>query len=101
MVFRTHAAVSGLLLLCASSAAAMTINVTYGSGVPTQAKTAFNAVVTTYDSYFSNNISINIDFDWGSSGLGSSQTEIGYIDYTDWRAFMQLDSAENIGNSYP
>ena len=45
---------------------------TYDTSVPAAAQTAFNSLVSTYESVFTSNITVNIDVTFGTTGLGES-----------------------------
>jgi sugar lactone lactonase YvrE len=78
--------------------AGFTINVTYGPGVPTAAQTAFNNVIAAYEKAFTTNITVNIDVDFGETGLGASLTQQVDEPYSSWRANMLANAAANPGN---
>jgi sugar lactone lactonase YvrE len=78
-----------------------TINVTYGETVPSAAQTAFNSLVSTYESVFSStNITVNITVDFGDTGLGESDTYMVDDSYTSWRTAMLANAAAYPSNTY-
>ena len=86
---RSHGMTSGFI-----------INVTYGASVPAAAQAAFNSLVSTYESVFTTNITVNIDVNFGHTGLGESLTEQTDVLYSDWRAAMLANATANLGNTY-
>ena len=78
----------------------MTIQVHYENGVPVAAQTAFNSVISIYDSLFSNPVTVSIDVQFGTTGLGGSSTLVAPISYSRWTAAMGVDSAANPGNQF-
>ena len=76
------------------------INVTYDTSVPAAARTAFNSLVSAYESAFTSNITVNIDVTFGATGLGESTTEQIFVSYSAWRAAMIANANANPGNSY-
>ena len=76
------------------------INVTYDPSVPAAAQAAFNAVVSTYESIYTTNITVNINVAFGSTGLGESATQEQLFSYTTWRAAMIANAVANPGNTY-
>jgi hypothetical protein len=89
-----------LLLATAPALSAITINPIYGPNVPAQAQAAFNAIAATYAASFTNPGAINVELDWGSTGLGSSATPIGFLSYSDWRSLLQFDAVFSPQNPY-
>ena len=76
---------------------AATINVTYNSlpcdtsgctAVPVDAQTAFNKIVQTYGSLLTNNVTVYIELQFGTTGLGQSDTQYSNDTYTNWRAAL-------------
>ena len=76
------------------------INVTYDTSVPAAARTAFNSLVSTYETAFTSNITVNIDVTFGVTGLGESTTEQIFVSYSAWRAAMIANANANPGNTY-
>jgi hypothetical protein len=76
------------------------INVTYDSSVPAAAQTAFDSLVNTYQSVFTNNVSVNINVSFGVTGLGESFTQEIGVSYSTWRAAMIANANANPGNVY-
>ncbi|HTC86767.1 MAG TPA: NF038122 family metalloprotease, partial [Bryobacteraceae bacterium] len=76
------------------------INVTYDTSVPAAARTAFDSVVSAYESAFSSNITVNIDVTFGATGLGASSTQQIVVSYSAWRAAMIANANANPGNTY-
>ncbi len=76
------------------------INVTYGSSVPAAAQNAFNSLISTYESVLTSNITVNIDVNFGNTGLGSSSTQLYEASYSSWRAAMTANATSNPANTY-
>jgi sugar lactone lactonase YvrE len=76
------------------------INVTYNANVPAAAQTAFNSLISTYESVFTSNITVNVDVNFGNTGLGESETQQQGVSYTAWRTAMSNNATANPGNSY-
>ncbi len=76
------------------------INVTYGASVPAAAQTAFNNLVSIYESVFTTNITVNINVNFGNTGLGESLTAQTEVSYSAWRAAMIANATANPGNTY-
>jgi len=51
----------------AQAGTGLKINVTYGNTVPAAAQTAFNSVVSTYQNLFNNNVTVNINVNFGNT----------------------------------
>ena len=83
-----------------AAAGGFKINVTYDPSVPAAAQTAFNSVVSTYESVYTSNITVNIDVLFGNTGLGESSTQQTGASYAAWRAAMVSNAAANPGNTY-
>ena len=84
----------------AAAASGFKINVTYGGTVPAAAQTAFNSLVSTYQGLFNNNVTVNINVNFGNTGLGSSNTFLVSVPYSTWRAAVIANANANPGNSY-
>jgi Divergent InlB B-repeat domain/NHL repeat len=76
------------------------INVTYGNTVPAAAQTAFNSLVSTYESVFTTPITVNIDVNFGTTGLGASFTQQVNEPYSSWRTNMLANATANPGNTW-
>ncbi len=76
------------------------IVVTYDSSVPAAAQTAFNNLVSAYQSAITSNITVNIDVTFGNTGLGSSWTQETNVSYQAWRTAMIANATANPGNTY-
>jgi sugar lactone lactonase YvrE len=76
------------------------IIVTYGSGVPGAAQAAFNSLISNYENVFTPNITVNIDVNWGVTGLGESETQQEVETYSAWRGAMVANANANSGNTY-
>ena len=100
-------------LLGSPAARAITINVTYGTGanaVPAGAQAIFNQVVANYDAMFSNATltgpntvntgAVNIQVNFGSTGLGESTTNEVAVSYGSWTGALSADSSANPANLY-
>ena len=74
------------------------INVTYGGTVPAAAETAFNNLISTYESVFTTPITVNVDVNFGNTGLGSSFTQQVYEFYSFWQMQMLANAGANPGN---
>ncbi len=83
-----------------SSSSGFKINVTYDSSVPAAAQTAFNNLISTYESVFTTNITVNIDVNFGNTGLGSSSTQLFGVSYSAWREAVTANATANPGNTY-
>jgi sugar lactone lactonase YvrE len=83
-----------------ATAGGFQINVTYDTSVPAAAKAAFNSLVSTYESVFTTNMTVNIDVAFGNTGLGESDTEQIGVSYGAWRAAMIANATANPGNTY-
>jgi sugar lactone lactonase YvrE len=89
------------LLQSHASGAGFKINVTYDNNtVPLAAQTAFNSVISTYESIFTTNITVNIDVTFGNTGLGESNTQQQFFSYSAWRSAMMANATANPGNTY-
>jgi hypothetical protein len=77
-----------------------TINVTYDPSVPAAAQAAFDSLVSTYEGVLTTNIVVNIDVNFGNTGLGESLTEREGVSYSAWRAAMIANATANPGNAY-
>jgi uncharacterized protein (TIGR03437 family) len=91
------AEVAALPHLTASSG--FKINVTYDPSVPAAAQTAFNSVISAYESLFSTTNTVNVSLAFGNTGLGQSLTEFDVVSYSDWRAAMMSNASANPGNT--
>lgn len=94
----------GVLSLSAlplAPAGAMTIDVTYGSGVTGDMQTAMNAIVSAYDAAFANNITLYIGLEGSSdiSGLGESSSLMGTLSYGAWYSQMQAFDTSTLTNA--
>jgi hypothetical protein len=76
------------------------INVSYDNTVPSAAKTAFNTVISTYESIFTTNVTVNIDVTFGNTDLGESDTEQQDFPYSTWRTAMMTNATANPGNTF-
>ena len=76
------------------------INVTYDNTVPSAAQTAFNTVISTYESIFTTNVTVNIDVTFGDTDLGESDTEQEDFPYSTWRTAMMTNATANPGNTF-
>ena len=83
-----------------ASGSGFTINVTYDNTVPSAAQTAFNSVISTYESIFTTNITVNISVMFGNTGLGQSDTQQQFFSYSTWRSAMIANATANPGNTY-
>jgi hypothetical protein len=109
VVRRPSLAVLGIVLACAlmlpaltQPARAMTIDVTYGSGVTSNMQTAFTDVIDAYDAAFSNNITLYIGLQGenaGNSFLGESQTATSTISYASWYSAMSTYKSSSLDNT--
>jgi sugar lactone lactonase YvrE len=82
-----------------ASTSGFKINVTYDNTVPATAQTAFNRVISTYESIFTTNITVNIDVTFGNTDLGESVSEQQGFSYSAWRAAMIANANANPGNT--
>jgi hypothetical protein len=95
------------------AAQAIAINVVFGTGgnaVPTGAQAIVNQVVGNYDAMFSNITltganaastgQVNVTVDFGSTGLGQSNTNYVYVTYSTWTAALQNNQTANPSNTY-
>ena len=78
-------------------ARAVTINVTYGNSVQTlsnasQVESAFGYAALQYGNLFSDPITINITLQAGTTGLGSSNTNLQTTDYSSLRSALVADA---------
>ena len=82
----------------------LVINVTYGTGanlVPAAAQTAFNSIISTYESIFTGtNVTVNLDVNFGNTGLGESETFYSSFSYASWRTAMSNNATANSANTY-
>jgi hypothetical protein len=81
-------------------ATAMTIDVTYGSGVTTDMQTAFGEVVSAYDAAFANDITLQIGLqgERGSRFLGKNTAATGEVSYVAWYSAMTAYQASGLDN---
>ncbi len=79
---------------------AFKINVTYDSTVPAAAQAAFNNLVSTYQSIFTTNLTVNINVAFGSTSLGQSLTQQQFVTYSAWRSAMIANATSNPGSAY-
>ena len=89
------------LCLAVAPARAMTIDVTYGSGVTPAMQTAFNDVIAAYDAAFSNNITLQVGLvgqNAGSSYLGESTTATADVSYATWYSAMSSYDVSGLSN---
>jgi hypothetical protein len=101
LLFQAAAALTFSALLGAVPARAnMIIDVTYGGGVPTAAETAFNTVVADYENLYSNNITVNLQVDFASGGLGASSSSTVAVSYTAFKAALAANATANPNNIY-
>lgn len=87
--------------LAIAPAHALTIDVTYGSGVTSDMETAFNDVITAYDAAFSNNITLQVGLvgeNAGNSFLGDSATATATISYASWYSAMSAYDVSGLSN---
>jgi hypothetical protein len=100
-----------------ATSSGLTINVTYCSSsetsnslfddcksssnyVPSSAETAFNSIVSTYEALFSNDITVNICVQFGSTSLGESDTFLAQPTYSSWRSALKSNASSNPGNIF-
>jgi sugar lactone lactonase YvrE len=95
-----HQAAAPLAIHRLASSGGFKINVTYDNSVPAAAQTAFNNLITTYESIFTTNITANVSVFFGNTGLGESSTAEVFASYHNWRAAMVANATANPGNSY-
>ena len=95
-----HQAAAPLAIHRLAPSGGFKINVTYDSSVPAAAQTAFNNLITTYESIFTTNITANVSVFFGNTGLGQSSTAEVFASYHNWRAAMVANATANPGNSY-
>lgn len=87
--------------LLTSPARAMTIDVTYGSGVTSDMQAAFTEVVNAYDAAFANNITLQIGLEGENAGnafLGESSAATAPISYATWYSAMTAYDASGLSN---
>ena len=74
--------------------AALVINPTFGSGVTAQAQAAFAVAAHEFEALFTDNITINIQVDTNTSGLGGSDTQIQFVPggYNQVRSSLLADN---------
>jgi hypothetical protein len=99
-ISRAALLVAAFGVIASTQAHALTIDATYDPSVPLAAQTAFNQVVSIYDSLYSNPVTVNINVTFGNTGLGQSLTEFVDVSYADWRSAMLADAAANAANAY-
>ncbi len=77
------APVVAVVMLCSHAQAysGLTIDATFGSGFTSQEEGAINAAIGVLETDISNNITVSIDFQVMSSGLGESDTYIYNLSY--------------------
>jgi hypothetical protein len=76
--------------------AGLVINPTFNANVPVAAQTAFNFAVNEYESLFTNNMTVNVNVQFGNTGLGeSSPTVLGYYSYSQIRDSLLAQAAAN------
>jgi hypothetical protein len=89
--------------------AGLIINVAYNTGcapsdgctpIPAIAEADFNSLIARYESAFSNNITVNLDVNWGATGLGQSTTLQYFTTYSAWTAALANDGSANPQNLY-
>ncbi len=93
-----------LVLMAASIAvpaqASFIINASYDTTVPAAAQAAFNSVISTYEGLFTNNVTVNIDVTFGTTGLAQSSTAVGTISYAGWRSSVISEANAHPENLY-
>lgn len=94
----TLAPAIGILLL-ASPASALTINAIFGSNLSSDPNSAaiestINAVIGKYETLFSNQATVTIDFQEMSSGLGQSQKTLYSMSYSAFRAAIAANVSD-------
>jgi len=95
-----HQTAAPLAIHRLASSGGFKINVTYDSSVPAAAQTGFNNLITTYESTFTTNVTVNVSVFFGNTGLGQSSTQEVFSSYHNWRAAMIANATANPGNSY-
>jgi hypothetical protein len=78
----------------------LVINATYDASVPAEARTAFNSLITLYEHTFSNPVQINLDINFGDTGLGASSSEEVLVPYSVWLAHLNTNAVANPGNTF-
>ena len=73
-------------------AQALVINPTFETGLSTAAEAVINTAIGFYESTFSNNITVNIDFHNMTSGLGESEFLIYNVSYSNYRNALVADA---------
>lgn len=89
-----------LLGLCATQArATLTIVPTFGSTITSDTthaaaiESTIDAAISTYATDFTNNVTVHIDFEEMSGGLGESDTNLDITTYSAYRAALAADKA--------
>ena len=74
--------------------AGLTINATFGSGFTSADKAAIETAITNLENAISTNVTVNIQINTMSSGLGESSTYYGTLSYYDYyNALKAVDTA--------
>src|SRR6516162_3177193 len=89
--FRSLAALSFFAAFCLSANANITINPTFGSSITNDPNAAtieagIDQAISRFESSIENPISVSIDFQEMSSGLGASSTFLNQIPYSQYRS---------------
>ena len=74
-------------------AQALVINPTFETGLSLAAKAVINTAIGFYESTFSNNITVNIDFHNMTSGLGASGSAIYDVTYADYKSLLTVNAS--------
>ncbi len=99
---------AGIALAGVVYAQAATFAVTYNTlpcdtsgciAVPDAAQTAFSSVVATYGVLLTNNVTVNLEVQFGTTNLGQSDTQYDSATYTSWANALSATSTANPGNA--
>lgn len=95
------------LALTAASAQALTITPTFAASYDAASRAAIESAIGFYESRFTDNVSVTIDFVDSGSGLGSSSQAFYTVDYATYRGALAADgtsvddAAANAGLPFP
>ena len=85
-------AVAVMAIVIPAPAQALVINPTFETGLSTAAEAVINTAIGFYESTFSNNITVNIDFHNMTSGLGASGSALYGVSYADYKSLLTANA---------
>jgi hypothetical protein len=84
--------VAVLAVLTCMPAKALTINAIYGPGISPAAQSVISSTILGYESLFTDNVAISIDFQSMTGGLGQSSTYVYTVSYSSFISGLRADA---------